>query len=286
MMPLAFLAGLLALMVFGQASQASSLTDTLLDDAQTFGATCSRTWNAHCEAEAIRLNDVLREATNRLLPYSSSDIIIPVPYSDTYILKIKEKINSLEKDYHKHCTQGWAIGCGDIGPTKQIWEISEHIANGMMLGQPQREAWIAAEKAAEDKRVADAKAAEEARVKQLAEKAEAARAAEERRIEREQAREQRQWTLIVVVGGGLVALLGLFFALRAAGANVSLSEWSRSFYWLVRAAVAVTFALFFLTTVETFFGALSIPDWMRRPLADMLDKASDAIDPDGKETVK
>lgn len=68
-------------------------------------------------------------------------------------------------------------------------------------------------------------------------------------------------------------------ALRAFGVSASLSEWGKFYFWLVKAAVAVSFALFLLTAVETFFGALTVPDWMRRPLADLLDKASDAIDP-------
>lgn len=132
------------------------------------------------------------------------------------------------------------------------------------------EARMAAEKAA---RLEAERIAEERRIA-------AERVAEERRIAREEARQKRQWTLIALVGGMLVALFGLFFALRAFGANVALSEWSRSFYWLVKASIAVTFALFFLTSIETVFGALTIPDWMRRPLADLLDKASDAIDPE------
>ena len=81
--------------------------------------------------------------------------------------------------------------------------------------------------------------------------------------------------------GGVTALLfGVFIALRAFGVTTSLSEWGRFYFWLVRAAVVVSFALFLLTAVETIFGALTIPDWMRRPLADLLDKASDAIDPE------
>ena len=68
-------------------------------------------------------------------------------------------------------------------------------------------------------------------------------------------------------------------ALRAFGVSASLSEWGKFYFWLVKAAVAVSFALFLLTAVETFFGALTVPDWMRRPLAELLNRASDAIDP-------
>lgn len=139
----------------------------------------------------------------------------------------------------------------------------------------ERAARLEAEKMAEAKRIAD-----EQRI--AAEKAAAEQAAEERRIAREEARAKRQWTLIATVGGMLVALLGLFVALRAFGVSASIAEWSRSFYWLTRAAIVLTFALFFLATIETVFGALTIPDWMRRPLADLLDKASDAIDPEAQ----
>lgn len=145
------------------------------------------------------------------------------------------------------------------------------------------EARLAAEKAArlEAERIAEAKRiADEQRI--AAEKAAAEQAAEERRIAREEARAKRQWTLIAVVGGMLVALFGLFAGLRAMGVSASIAEWSRSFYWLTRAAIVLTFALFFLATIETVFGALTIPDWMRRPLADLLDKASDAIDPEAQ----
>lgn len=140
----------------------------------------------------------------------------------------------------------------------------------------------AAEKAANDKRIADAKAAEELRLKREAEE----RAAEERRIAREQAQEQRKWTLLYLVGGVTALLFGVFIALRAFGVSTTLSEWGKFYFWLVKAAVAVSFALFFLTAVETFFGALTIPDWMRRPLAELLNKASDAIDPEAKGAVK
>lgn len=146
----------------------------------------------------------------------------------------------------------------------------------------------------EEERRKDEQAALEARLKaELAARLEveriaeakriaAEKAAEERRIAREQAQEQRQWKLLYLVGGVTVLLFGVFVALRAVGVSASLSEWGRFYFWLVKAAVVVSFALFLLTAVETVFGALSVPDWMRRPLADLLDKASDAIDPEAE----
>lgn len=271
------------LVACGQGARAASPSASLWSDAKAFETKCSRTWNADCEAEAQRLNDVLGEDATKLASYYKIQVTIPVPIDASSLAEIRYKLEKANKDHDKNCTGGWAIGCSELSGFMTVLEVSEKIVNGTLLGQEVEAKRLAAEKMAEEKRIADAKAAEEARVKR---EADAARAAEERRIAREQAQEQRQWTLLYLVGGVTVLLFGVYIALRAVGVSASLSEWSRFYFWLVKAAVTVSFALFFLTAVETFFGALSIPDWMRRPLADMLDKASDAIDPEAKEAVK
>ncbi len=99
-------------------------------------------------------------------------------------------------------------------------------------------------------------------------------------------RNSRKWTLFYLLGGVTALLFGVFIALRAFGVSASLSEWGKFYFWMVKAAVAVSFALFFLTAIETVFGALSVPDWMRRPLADLLDRASDAVAPKTEEAAK
>lgn len=267
------------LVACGQGARAASPSENLWGDAKAFETKCSRTWNADCEAEAQRLNGVLEEEAT----YYRDKVTIPVPTDASSLAEIRYKLEEANKDYDKNCTGGWAIGCNELSGFKYLLQVSEKIANGTLLGQEVEAKRIAAEKMAEEKRIADAKAAEEARVKR---ETDAARAAEERRIAREQAQEKRQWTLLYLVGGVTAILFGLFVALRAFGVSVSLSEWGKFYFWLVKAAVVVSFGLFFLTAIETFFGALTVPDWMRRPLADMLDKASDAIDPDAQADAK
>lgn len=264
------LAGLFVLSL--QPAHSASPTDTLPDDARAFEARCSRTWNADCEVEAQRLNILLQIEASDLASYYKKYVKIPVPYDADSLSEIRENLKGFDEEFKESCVGGWAIGCVELSNVRNTLSISEIIANSTMLGRQ-----------AEAQRIADAKAAEDARVKR---EADAARAAEDRRIAREQAQEQRQWKLLYLVGGVTVLLFGVFIALRAVGVSASLSEWGRFYFWLVKAAVVVSFALFLLTAVETVFGALSVPDWMRRPLADLLDKASDAIDPEAQGAPK
>lgn len=197
--------------------------------------------------------------------------------------EIYRQIDALEKQRNPLLAENETLRARAESNDRQLAEAGEALERAKQE-QAAETARLARE--AEDKRVADAKAAEEARLRKEAEKAAAAQAAEERRIAREQAQEQRKWTLLYLVGGVTTLLFGVFIALRAFGVSASLSEWGKFYFWLVKAAVAVSFALFLLTAVETFFGALTVPDWMRRPLAELLNKASDAIDPEAKEAVK
>lgn len=217
-------------------------------------------------------------SVNRLLGLGSQN-----SDADTKREEIYRQIDALEKQRNPLLAENNALRARAESNDRMLAEAGEALEKA-------KQAQAEKERAeAEAKRIADAKAAEERR--QAEERAEvrrvaAEKAAEERRIAYEEAREKRQWTLLYLVGGSFILLFGMFFALRAFGANVSLSEWSRSFYWVVRACVVVTFALFFLTAVETIFGAVSFPDWMRRPLADLLDRASDAVAPPPQEAVK
>lgn len=225
----------------------------------------------------------IREITERIAGWRSSRMVEALYKSQIEMLELQK--SSLEKSLVTHAALVENYNKQIAGTQEKIAALQEEEhrkdeqAALAAREAAEREARLEADRAAEAKRI-------EREQRLAAEREAAERVAEERRIAREEARERRQWTLIAVVGGMLVGLLGLFAALRAFGVSASIAEWSRSFYWLTRAAIVLTFALFFLTAVETIFGSLTIPDWMRRPLADLLDKASDAVAPRAEEASK